>query len=113
MDLNGEVLGVPVGRTEGQKQLVLTTLRSTLTDWKTISEIVSLPQKNIFFVGPNWVNRSWFGAVCTMSEQPNRFDFWNNEIIEVRGKLDKTDDTNVVFSETTFEGPIGKYKWEW
>ena len=49
VDLNGEVLGVPVGRTEGQKQLVLTTLRSTLTDWKTISEIVSLPQKNIFF----------------------------------------------------------------
>ena len=31
------------------------------------------------------------------------------EIIEVKGKLDKTDDTNVVFSETTFEGPIGKY----
>ena len=31
------------------------------------------------------------------------------EIIEVKEKLDKTDDTNVVFSETTFEGPIGKY----
>ena len=31
------------------------------------------------------------------------------EIIEVKGKLDKTEDTNVVFSETTFEGPIGKY----
>ena len=31
------------------------------------------------------------------------------EIIEVKGKLDKTDDTNVVFSETTFEGPISKY----